>query len=108
MKKTSVAGMLPLEAEDAARILAGKIRTARIARSWTQEELAQRCDMSARTVGIETGAVTVQYGFVLRVLWALDLIEDFIRLIRGCGLNEREFALMEAAQPRRVRERRKK
>ena len=98
--------MLPLEAEDAAQILAAKIRTARIVRAWTQEELAQRCDLSARTVySIESGSVTVQLGFVLRALWALDLIDDFIQQIKDCGHNDREFALLEATLPKRVRNR---
>ena len=98
--------MLPFEAEDAAKILAAKVRTARIVRGWTQDELAQRCEISKRTISsLEAGSVSVQLGFVLKVLWALDLIEDFTRQIKGVGLNDHEFALLEAAQPLRVRER---
>lgn len=108
MKKTAASGMLPFEAEDAAKILASKIRTARVVREWTQEELGQRCDISARTISsIETGAVNIQFGFILRALWALDLIEDFIRLIQSVGINDREFALLESSLPQRVRERKR-
>ena len=105
MKKSSDTAMLPFEAEDAAKILAAKIRTARIVRGWTQDELAQRCEISKRTISnMEAGAVSVQFGFVLKVLWALDLIDDFIRQIRSVGVNDHEFALLEASQPLRVRE----
>lgn len=109
MKKSSDTAMLPLEAEDAARILAAKVRTARIVRGWTQEELAQRCEISKRTISnLEAGAVSVQFGFVLKVLWALDLIEDFNTHIKSVGLNDHEFALLEATQPLRVREKGRK
>ena len=97
--------MLPFEAEDAAKILAAKVRTARIVRGWTQDELAQRCEISKRTISnLEAGSVSVQLGFVLKVLWAVDLIDDFIRQIKHVGLNDHEFALLEATQPMRVRE----
>lgn len=96
--------MLPFEAEDAAKILAAKIRIARIAREWTQEELALRCEISKRTISsLEAGSVSVQLGFVLKVLWALNLIDDFIHQIRGVGINDHEFALLESTQPMRVR-----
>lgn len=101
--------MLPLEAEDAAKILSSKIRTARIVRGWTQDELAQRCEISKRTVSsLEAGSVSVQFGFVLKVLWALNLIDDFNTHIKNVGLNGHEFALLEAAQPLRVREKGRK
>ena len=99
--------MLPFEAEDAAKMLAAKVRTARIVRGWTQGELAQRCEISKRTISnLESGSVGVQLGFVLKVLWAVDLIDDFIRQIKNVGLNDHEFALLEATQPMRVREKR--
>jgi DNA-binding XRE family transcriptional regulator len=105
MKKSSATAMLPFEAEDAAKILAAKVRTARIVRGWTQEELAQRCEISKRTItNLEAGSVSVQLGFVLKVLWAVDLIDDFIQQIKHVGLNDHEFALLEATQPMRVRE----
>jgi DNA-binding XRE family transcriptional regulator len=105
MKKSSDTAMLPFEAEDAARILAAKVRTARIVRGWTQDELAQRCDISKRTIcNLEAGSVSVQHGFVLKVLWAVDLIDDYIQSIKKVGMNDHEFALLEATQPLRVRE----
>lgn len=97
--------MLPFEAEDAAKMLAAKVRTARIVRGWTQDELAQRCEISKRTISnLEAGSVSVQLGFLLKVLWAVDLIDDFNRQIKSVGVNDHEFALLEAAQPMRVRE----
>lgn len=105
MKKTSDTAMLPFEAEDAANILAAKIRTARIVRGWTQDELAQRCEISKRTIStLEAGSVSVQLGFVLKVLWAVGLIDDFIQQVKGIGLNDHEFALLESTLPKRVRE----
>ncbi|KGH11870.1 hypothetical protein P608_12210 [Comamonas thiooxydans] len=96
--------MLPFEAEDAAKILAAKIRSARIIRGWTQDELAQRCEISKRTIStLETGSVSVQLGFVLKVLWAVGLINDFIRQIESVGMNDHEFALLQATLPKRVR-----
>jgi len=97
--------MLPFEAEDAAKVLAAKVRTARIVRGWTQDELAQRCEISKRTItSLEAGSVSVQFGFVLKVLWAVDLIDDFIQQVKNVGLNDHEFALLEATLPMRVRE----
>lgn len=105
MKKSSDTAMLPFEAEDAAMMLAAKIRTARIARGWTQDELAQRSEISKRTIcNLEAGSVSVQFGFVLKVLWAVGLIEDFLKQIKAVGINDHEFALLEATQPMRVRE----
>jgi transcriptional regulator with XRE-family HTH domain len=105
MKKSSDSSMLPFEAEDAAKLLAAKIRTARIARGWSQDELAQRCDISKRTISnIEAGAVSVQFGFLLKALWAVGLIDDFLKHIKAVGINDHEFALLEASQPLRVRE----
>lgn len=100
--------MLPFEAEDAAKILAAKIRTARIVRGWTQDELAQRCEISKRTIStLEAGSVSIQFGFVLKVLWAVNLVDDFIQQIQRVGLNNHEFALLEATLPMRVREKSK-
>lgn len=97
--------MLPFEAEDASKILAAKIRSARIIRGWTQDELAQRCEISKRTIStLETGSVSVQLGFVLKVLWAVGLINDFIRQIESVGMNDHEFALLQATLPKRVRQ----
>lgn len=105
MKKSAHSAMLPLEAEDAAAILAAKIRTARIARGWTQAQLAARSGLSTRTVtSMEAGAANVQLGFWLTVLWALELIHDFITHIQAVGVNDREFALLESSMPARVRE----
>ena len=87
------------------RILAGKVRTARIVRGWIQGELTQRCEISKRTISnLEAGSVSVQLEFLLKVLWTVDLINDFIRQIKSVGLNDHEFKLLEATQPLRVRE----
>ncbi len=97
--------MLPFEAEDAALILASKVRTARIARGWTQAELAARSDLSTRTVtSMEAGAVNVQFGFWLKAPWSLDLLNDFITQLKSVGMNDHEFALLESNMPARVRE----
>lgn len=104
MKKSSNTAMLPFEAEDAARLLAAKIRTARIVRGWSQAELAARSGLSTRTVStLETGAVSVQLGFWLKALWAVDLIDDLFNGIQKVGRNDREFALLESTLPSRAR-----
>lgn len=108
VKKSSDTALLPLEAEHAAAVLAAKVRTARIARGWTQAELALRCDLSARTItSIEAGTVSVQLGFWLKALWALDLINDFINGVHSVGKNDHEFALLASNMPMRVREKRR-
>ena len=104
MKNSSSIALIPYEVNDAANLIAGKVRIARIARGWTQADLALRSDLSTRTItNIESGAIAVQLGFVLKVLWCLDLIGDYAEAIKKVGLNDNEFAMLEQTLPKRVR-----
>ena len=70
-------------------------------------DLSERCGISKSTIlNIETGAVSVQFGFVLKALWAVGLINDVLDHLKNVGINDHEFALLESAQPKRVREKR--
>jgi transcriptional regulator with XRE-family HTH domain len=107
MKNSSSIALIPYEVNDAADLIAGKVRIARIARGWTQADLALRSDLSTRTItNIESGAIAVQLGFVLKVLWCLDLIGDYAEAIKKVGLNDNEFAMLEQTLPKRVRTKR--
>ena len=67
--------MLPLPAEDALRRLGARINRARRARVLTQADLASKSGLSLSTMAaIESGSPTVQMGFYLGVLFALDLL----------------------------------
>lgn len=109
MKKSSDTAMLPFEAEDAAQLVGKKIRLARKIREMTQQHLADATQMSLNTVvKMEAGHPGVQFGFYLKALWALELIEDFTQQLRNVGINETEFALLESNLPKTVRARSKR
>ena len=101
--------MLPFEAEDAALLMGKKIRMARRIREMTQQHLADATQMSLNTVvKMEAGHPGVQFGFYLKALWALELIDDFIQQLRKVGINETEFSLVESNLPKIVRKRSKR
>lgn len=109
MKKSSDTAMLPFEAEDAALLMGKKIRMARRIREMTQQHLADATQMSLNTVvKMEAGHPGVQFGFYLKALWALELIDDFIKQLRKVGINETEFSLVESNLPKIVRKRSKR
>lgn len=109
MKKSSDTAMLPLESEDAALLMGKKIRMARRIREMTQQHLADATQMSLNTVvKMEAGHPGVQFGFYLKALWALELVDDFINQLGKVGINETEFSLVESNLPKRVRGRSKR
>lgn len=68
--------MLPLPAEDTLVRLGGRINRARRARMLTQADLASKSGVSLSTLSaIESGSPTVQMGFYLGVLFALDVLD---------------------------------
>src|SRR5690349_13111391 len=76
MKTSASRAMLPLPAEDALRRLGLRINRARRARVLTQADLASKSGLSLSTMAaIESGSPTVQMGFYLSVLFALDALE---------------------------------
>jgi len=75
MKTSASRAMLPLPAEDALLRLGGRINRARRARMLTQSDLASKSGISLSTLAaIESGSPTVQMGFYLGVLFALDVL----------------------------------
>jgi transcriptional regulator with XRE-family HTH domain len=82
MKKSASRAYLPLPAEDALSRLGERISLVRRARMWTQSELALKSGIGMSTMGaIESGSPTVQMGFYLGVLFALDALEGFDRVL---------------------------
>jgi transcriptional regulator with XRE-family HTH domain len=77
------ADLLPFEVSSTASELGEHLRLLRVARRWTQADVASKADMALRTlVKIEAGDTSVQFGHVLKVLWALNslnLLRDSIR-----------------------------
>ena len=96
--------MLPLPAEDTLVRLGGRINRARRARMLTQADLASKSGVSLSTLSaIESGSPTVQMGFYLGVLFALDVLDGLDKvavLTDGATLVNR---LSEDLLPKRVR-----
>lgn len=107
MKSSAAIHLLPFEVEDILASLGQRVSAARRARGLTQPDLAAKAGIGMSTmVAIEKGAPTVQFGFWLSVLWALDLLEGFAQLAQ-LGRDPASAALMEEHLPKRVRNRRK-
>lgn len=86
------------------RQLAWRVRTVRKARGLTQADLAAKAGISTNTVvTLEKGAASVQLGYWLQVLWALDLLGGFADLLAQLGRAQGDVALLEAQLPQRVR-----
>lgn len=104
MKTSAKIQLLPFEAEDVLRGLGERISVARRARGLTQADLAAKAGVGLSTiVAIEKGRPTVQFGFWLSALWALDLLEGF-ESIAWLGAAD-NASLLEAQLPMRVRAR---
>ena len=104
MKTSAVVGKLPFEAEDVLRELSARVRVVRRARGWTQADLAAKSGVSGQTMhAIEKGASTVQFGYWLSVLWALDLLPGLADSLAQLGRGEGDVALLESQLPKRVR-----
>ena len=96
--------MLPLPAEDALLRLGGRINRVRRARMLTQADLASKSGVSLSTMSaIEAGSPTVQMGFYLSVLFALDALNgiDKVAVLADDALTVNR--LSEDLLPRRVR-----
>ncbi|RZJ06913.1 MAG: transcription factor [Rubrivivax sp.] len=76
MKVSASRARIPLPAEDALERLGSRISRARRARLLTQADLASKSGLSLSTMAaIEAGSPTVQIGFYLSVLFALDALQ---------------------------------
>lgn len=64
-------------------LLAGRLRTARVARNDTMEVFAERLGVSTGTVrAMERGSSTVAIGAWLNALWALDRLAELERVLQ--------------------------
>ena len=87
--------------------LAERVRTMRKARGLTQPDLASKAGISTNTlVTMEKGGGSVQLGYWLKVLWALDVLGGFTDAVSRIGRDEADVALLESQLPQRIRGRR--
>ena len=87
---------LPSEILSQLKRIGSGIKTARMRRRMTQEELAERVGTSWHTIRkIEEGSPVTRIGFYLNALWVLALFED-VRLLADPE-RDREGIILEAA-----------
>lgn len=104
MRTFATAQCLPFNAEAALQALAERVRTVRKARGLTQPDLTAKAGISTNTlVKMEKGGGSVQLGYWLKVLWALDVLDGFTHAVSRLGREEGDIALLEAQLPQRVR-----
>jgi len=83
------------------------IKTARMRRRMTQEELAERVGTSWHTIrSIEKGSPGTGVGYYLKVLWVLGIFED-VRLLADPERDREGIILEAAARGTRARHRRR-
>ncbi len=93
----------PFEVVEAARRLGENVRTARVRRSLTQDDLAKACKITRKTLyGVEKGSTAVSVGTLLSVLWALGLLKSADRLADP-EADEHGKVLEAAHRPMRIR-----
>ncbi len=94
---------LPLEVQQTATELGKRVRTARIRRRMSQDELAAASSIGRRTLyRIEAGEPGIALGTLLSVLWKLGLL-DSVSGVANPDQDEHGKILEEAQRPRRVR-----
>lgn len=104
MKTSATLSKLPFQVEDVLRELSSRVRVVRRARGLTQADLASKAGLSLQTMyAIEKGASTVQVGYWLSVLWALDLLGGFSEALAQLGREQGDVALLESQLPKRIR-----
>ena len=68
---------IPFEVADALKQLGEHIRIARVRRQMRQDELADKCRISRKTLyNIENGSPGIAIGHLFSVLWALNLLDE--------------------------------
>jgi transcriptional regulator with XRE-family HTH domain len=83
MAKNTTATLLPRKLEENMRIVGEQIRMARLRRRLSVALVANRATCSPLTVArIEKGSPTVAIGIYLRVLYALQLENDILRIAK--------------------------
>ena len=92
-----------MPAEDALQRLGSRISSARRARYLTQADLAAKAGVSLSTMAaIESGEPTVQIGFYLGALFALDALEGLERVATLTD-DEATMSRLIESLPKRVR-----
>lgn len=95
---------IPLEATTAMKRLGGNIRRARIRRRMSQDELAQACDITRKTLyALEKGSQGTTVGTAFAVLWKLGLL-DTVAAVADPDADEHGQVLEAARRPRRARQ----
>lgn len=93
----------PLEVTSAVQRLSENIRLARVRRRMSQEELAQACGITRKTLyGLEKGAPGTTIRTAFAVLWKLGLL-DTAAAIADPDADEHGKILEAARRPKRVR-----
>jgi transcriptional regulator with XRE-family HTH domain len=94
---------LPHEVDQAAARLGANIRTARLRRRMTQEELTKAAGIDRRTLArLEKGDAGVAIGRAMAVLWALGLLPT-TQALADPDKDEHGKILEQARLPQRVR-----
>jgi predicted transcriptional regulator len=90
------------------RLYGERIRTARVRRRWSKEELATRVGVERRTVArLEEGVSGVSLGVFLTAIWVLGLWET-IQDVAAPEADKTGMFLEKQRQPRHVHRKRKK
>lgn len=93
----------PMEIETAAERLGQRIRLARLRRRMSQEELAQACDITRKTLyALEKGSTSTSLGTLLTVLWKLGLLPN-AEALADPDSDEHGKVLEAARRPKRAR-----
>ena len=96
-------GQLPREVMKHLEELGQRVRTARIRRRMSTEELAQACDIGRRTLyRVESGEPGIALGTFMSVLWKLGLLHT-VSGVADPDTDEHGKILEAAARPKRVR-----
>lgn len=94
---------LPFEVSETLHILGSRIRTARLRRQMSQDELAAACQLNRRTLyRIEQGAAGMAIGNIYTVLWVLGLLPT-VAVVANPDTDEHGKVLERARQAKRVR-----
>jgi DNA-binding XRE family transcriptional regulator len=94
---------LPLEVAKAAQRFGENVRLARVRRHMTQEELAQACGITRKTLyALEKGASGATVATAFTVLWKLGLLSTAAALADP-DADEHGRILEAARRPKRVR-----
>lgn len=94
--------VLPLEVRQALVKLGENLRTARVRRQMSKDELAVAAQISRKTLyALEKGASGVSIGTLMSVLWALGLL-DTAGAVADPDIDEHGKILEAARRPKRV------